>query len=218
MSTERPQSLAEELANSLTHGMGLLLSLAALPVLVLAALADGDPWRIAAATVYGASLVLLYTTSTLYHAVRQARTKAFFRRCDHAAIYLLIAGTYTPFVLGPLRGAWGWSLFGIIWGLAVAGVFFKAVFGIRLQHLSTALYLLMGWLVVVAAVPLVQNLSWTALGWLLAGGVCSTGGVVFYVLDQRLRYAHAIWHLFVLAGSAAHFWAVLGWAVRRAVS
>ena len=213
--TERQQSLAEEIANSATHGVGLLLSLVALPVLTIMAIGAGDPWRIVAASIYGGSLVLLYTTSTLYHALPGARVKAVLRRCDHAAIYFLIAGTYTPFLVGPLRGAWGWSLFGVIWGIAVVGVLLKAVYGIRLPHVSTVLYVAMGWLVVVAAVPLVHNLPGAGLGWLLAGGLCYTGGVVFYVLDNRVRFAHAVWHLFVLAGSAAHFWAVVGYTMHR---
>ena len=215
MNEDRPQSLGEEIANSVTHGAGLLLSLAALPVLVLATTAHGDAWRVAAASVYGATLILLYATSTLYHALPGARLKTVLRRCDHAAIYLLIAGTYTPFLLGPLRGAWGWSLLAVIWGLAVAGVVLKSMFGVRWPHLSTALYVAMGWLVVVAAVPLVRSLPWGGLAWLMAGGLFYTGGVVFYVLDGRMRYAHAIWHLFVLAGSVAHFCAVFGSAVPR---
>lgn len=215
MDNSRPQSLAEEIANSATHGVGLLLSLAALPIMLIMAIAGGDPWRIAAAGIYGGSLVLLYATSTCYHALPGAQIKAKLRRCDHAAIYLLIAGSYTPFLVGPLRGPWGWSLFGVIWGIAFIGVLFKAVYGIRLPHLSTGLYLAMGWLVVVAAVPLVHHVPGAGLGWLLAGGLFYTGGVVFYVLDSRMRFAHAVWHLFVLAGSAAHFWAVINYTLQR---
>lgn len=210
MTQERPQTLGEEIANSITHGAGLVLSLIALPVLVIATTARGDAWRVSAACVYGVTLILLYASSTLYHALPGARLKAVLRRCDHAAIYLLIAGTYTPFLLGPLRGAWGWSLLAVIWTLAVAGVVLKSVFGVRLPHLSTVLYVAMGWLVVIAAVPLVRSLPWSGLAWLMAGGLLYTGGVAFYVLDGRMRYAHAIWHLFVLAGSVAHFCAVLG--------
>ena len=213
MIAARSQSKAEEIANSVIHGVGLLLSLAALPLLVVIASSHGDPWRLAAATLYGATLVLLYASSTFYHAVPVARVKGVLQRCDHAAIYLLIAGSYTPFLLGPLRGPWGWSLLAVIWTLAIAGVAFKAVCGIRLPHLSTALYLAMGWLVVVAAVPLVRNVPTAGLAWLLAGGLFYTGGVLFYVLDSRLRYGHAVWHVFVLAGSAAHFWAVLAYAL-----
>jgi hemolysin III len=218
MVTDRPQSFAEEIANSVTHGVGLLLSLAALPLLVLVATAGGDSWRVAAAGIYGASLVLLYTTSTLYHAIPGAGVKAVLRRWDHAAIYLLIAGSYTPFLLGPLRGAWGWSLFGVIWALALVGVLYKAVYGIRMPRLSTALYLAMGWLAVVGAVPFVRHVPSAGLGWLLLGGLFYTGGVVFYVLDSRMRYAHAVWHLFVLAGSAAHFWAVYSYTMARGLA
>jgi hemolysin III len=213
----RAQSLGEEIANGLTHGVGLLLSLAVLPVLVVSAVRGGDPLRVVAASVYGATLVLLYATSTLYHALPGRRAKVVFRRLDHAAIYLLIAGTYTPFVLGPLRGAWGWSLFGVIWGIAVLGVVFKSVFGIRMPGLSTVLYIVMGWLVVVAAVPLTHYLPAAALAWLLVGGMMYTGGILFFARDHRMRFGHAVWHLFVLAGSAAHCWAVLGYAVMPAI-
>jgi hemolysin III len=215
MINDRPQSLAEEIANSATHGLGALLSLAAIPLLVVVAASGGDAWQIAGAAIFGATLLMLYTTSTLYHALSSARAKALLRRCDHAAIYLLIAGTYTPFLVGPLRGTWGWSLLVVIWTLALVGVLFKTVFGIRRPHLSTALYLAMGWLIVVAAVPLVRSVPGTGIVWLLVGGLCYTGGVVFYVLDQRIRYAHAVWHLFVLAGSAVHFWAVYAYTLPR---
>lgn len=216
MLNDRPQSAAEEIANSATHGVGALLSLAAIPLLVVAAVTGGgDAWRIAGAAIFGATLLMLYTTSTLYHALPGAHVKAMLRRCDHAAIYLLIAGTYTPFLVGPLRGAWGWSLLAVIWALALVGVLYKAVFGIRMPHLSTALYLAMGWLIVVAAVPLVRSVPGAGLAWLLVGGLCYTGGVVFYLFDSRVRYAHAVWHLFVLAGSAAHAWAVFAYTLPR---
>jgi hemolysin III len=213
MRTGRPQSLGEEIANSVTHGVGLLLSVAALAFLVVVAAATGDPWRVTAASVYGATLVLLYATSTLYHALPGARVKAVFQRLDHAAIYLLIAGTYTPFVLGPLRGGWGWSLFGVVWALAVLGIVLKSVFGIRLAVLSTAVYLAMGWLVVIAAGPLAAHVPAGGVRWLAAGGVFYTLGVVFFAWDSRVRYSHAVWHLFVLAGSAAHFLAVAQYAL-----
>jgi hemolysin III len=210
--TERPQSLGEEIANSVTHGVGLLLSVTALVFLVVAAAAAGDPWRVTTASVYGATLVLLYATSTLYHALPGRRVKAVFQRLDHAAIYLLIAGTYTPFVLGPLRGGWGWSLFGVVWGLAVLGVALKSVFGVQLPALSTVVYLAMGWLVVIAAGPLAARVPGAGLRWLVAGGVLYTLGVVFFAWE-RVRYSHAVWHLFVLAGSAAHFFAVAEYAL-----
>ena len=216
MLVERSQSPAEEFANSLTHGIGLLGSIAALPVLVATARGGGG-WLVAAASVYGASLVVLYTTSVLYHALTGARAKAVIRRCDHAAIYLLIAGTYSPFLLGPLRGPWGWSLLGVVWACAVTGILFKAIFGIRMQHLSTALYVVMGWLMAIAIVPLQRAVPGRGIAWLVIGGVLYTGGVLFYVLDRRFRFAHAVWHLFVLGGSAAHFWAVLRYAIPGAV-
>lgn len=212
MLVERFQSPAEEFANSFTHGLGLLASIAALPVLVAGARGGGG-WLVAAASVYGASLVVLYTTSVLYHALTGVRAKAIVRRCDHAAIYLLIAGTYSPFLLGPLRGPWGWSLLGVVWACAVIGVACKAIFGIRLQHLSTSLYVAMGWLMLAAIVPLQRAVPPRGIAWILAGGLLYTGGVVFYVLDRRVRFAHAVWHLFVLGGSAAHFWAVLEYAL-----
>jgi hemolysin III len=204
---DRLQTLGEEIANSVTHGIGWVLSAAALAFLALETATTGDPWRVASASVYGATLVLLYAASTLYHALPGRRTKAVFQRLDHAAIYLLIAGTYTPFVLGPLRGGWGWSLFGVVWGLAVLGVVLKSVFGIRLAVLSTVVYIVMGWLVVIAAGPLTARLPAGGLWWLAAGGVLYTLGVACFAWE-RLRYSHAVWHLFVLAGSAAHFWAV----------
>jgi hemolysin III len=215
MASARTQSVGEEIANSVTHGAGFFVSVAALVLLVVSAAATGDAWRVTAASVYGATLVLLYAASTLYHALPGARVKAVFQRLDHAAIYVLIAGTYTPFVLVTLRGGWGWALFGVVWGLAVLGVVLKSVFGIRLAALSTVVYVVMGWLVVVAAAPLVARLPAGGLRWLVAGGVLYTLGVAFFAL-KRVRYSHAVWHLFVLAGSAAHFCAVFWYALAAA--
>ncbi len=213
MTTSRAQSTGEELANSLTHGLGVVITLVAGPLLVILALGTGDPWRVVAAAVYATTLLLLFTSSMLYHALRSPRAKAVFQRIDHAAIYLLIAGTYTPFTLVTLRGPWGWSLFGIVWGLAIAGVALKGAFGARLPMLSTAVYLGMGWLMVVALRPLTLHVAPRGIVWLVAGGLFYTGGVVFYVRDERRRYHHAIWHLFVLAGSMSHFCAVLWYAL-----
>jgi hemolysin III len=208
MATERPQTLGEEIANSITHGLGLALSLAAVPLLLLVALGAHDTWRTVAAIVYSTTLVLLYGASTFYHALPGARTKEVFQRLDHAAIYLLIAGTYTPFVLVPLRGTAGWILFGIVWTLAVLGVTVKGVFGAqRLKRISTIVYVLMGWLVIGALKPLIAGVPSAGLWLLIAGGLCYTLGVVFFVWE-RLKYSHAIWHLFVLGGSVAHFCAV----------
>jgi hemolysin III len=209
----RAQSSGEELANSLTHGLGVVIALVFGPVLVIAAIETGDAWRITAAVIYAATLLLLYASSTLYHALRPPRAKAVFQRIDHAAIYLLIAGTYTPFTLVTLRGPWGWTLFGIVWGLALIGVVLKGTFGARLSALSTAVYLAMGWLMVVALRPLFMHIATRGILWLVAGGLFYTGGVVFYIRDERHRYSHALWHLCVLAGSMAHFCAILWYAL-----
>jgi hemolysin III len=206
---ERAQTVREEIANCITHGVALLASLAALPILVVAAARRGDPWQVVGGALFGATLILLYLASTLYHALRGERVKRLLRVLDHSAIYLLIAGTYTPFTLGVLRGAWGWALFGTIWTLALLGVFAKSTVGFRYPRLSTALYVAMGWLVLVAIQPLVARLAPEGLLWLVAGGLCYTGGVTFFVTDGKLRYGHAVWHLFVMAGSACHFVAVL---------
>jgi hemolysin III len=199
-------TLGEEIAASVTHGVGAALSVAGLVVMIVAAALRGTAWHVVACAIYGASLVLLYLCSTLYHAMTSPRAKRVFRVLDHASIYILIAGTYTPFTLVVLRGAWGWSLFGVVWALAVAGVVFKCFFTGRLNTLSTAVYVLMGWLAVVAVRPLLAACSWTALLWLLAGGIAYTSGVLFF--SSRWKYAHAVWHIFVLAGSICHFVAI----------
>jgi hemolysin III len=207
MREERPQTLGEEIANSATSGVGLVVSAVAAPLLIVAAARTHDAWRVVSVSVYVATLVLLYAASTLYHALPGGRAKAVFQRLDHAAIYLLIAGTYTPFVLVSLRGAWGWTLFGIVWALGIAGVALKGTFGPRLPALSTAVYLAMGWLVVVAAGVLVTHVSMRGIAWLVAGGLLYSVGVVFFVAE-RVRFTHALWHVCVLAGSAAHLAAV----------
>src|SRR2546423_2073735 len=178
----RAQSPGEELANSLTHGLGVVLALILGPALVVVAVASGDPWRIVSSAIYATTLLLLFLSSTLYHALRAPRAKEVFRRLDHAAIYLLIAGTYTPFTLITLRGAWGWALFGIVWGLAIAGVALKGTFGARLPALSTAVYLGMGWLAVIALRPLLLNVAPRGMLWLLAGGFFYTAGGWFFML------------------------------------
>lgn len=208
----RLQTRSEELANSFTHGLALLASVAAIPLLVVAARGPRDAWQVVGGVVFGITLVMLYLASTAYHAVPHGRLKQRLRVIDHSAIYLLIAGTYTPFTLGVLRGPWGWTLLGVIWTIAVVGITAKWTFGFRFPRLSTALYLAMGWLIVIAVQPLVTHVSAAGLAWIVAGGVCYTGGVVFYANDQRIRFGHAIWHLFVVAGSACHFFAVLGHA------
>lgn len=204
--TDETLDLREELASALTHGAGLVASAAGAAVLIVLSALRGDAWSIVGTSIFGATLVVLYAASTLYHASRSAKARARLQVFDHCAIYLLIAGTYTPFTLVGLRGGWGWALFGVIWGLAVAGVVFKLFFTGRFPRLSTGIYLGMGWLVLVAAVPMVRLLPATALAWLVAGGLAYTAGTAFY--HSRRRYAHAVWHLFVLAGSVCHFVAV----------
>jgi len=205
---ERAQSVGEEIANTVSHGVGLLLAVIAALALVLGAVQRGRVAEIVGASVFGATMVLAYLTSTLYHALAMNRAKRVFRTLDHGAIFLLIAGTYTPFMLGPLRGRWGWTLLGLVWALALAGIVFKAVGGVRFPKLSTCLYIAMGWLVIIAMEPLRLHLPVSGFYWLLAGGIAYTAGVAFFA-PKRLRYGHFVWHLFVLAGSACHFAAVL---------
>jgi hemolysin III len=206
-----PHSHEGEFVNALSHGLGLLAALVATPVLLAAASSHGDARQIVACAVFAVTLVLLYGASTIYHALPPGGAKRVFQRLDHAAIYLLIAGTYTPFTIGLLRGAWGWSLFGVIWAMTAGGIFFKLVLGVRNRVLSTSLYLIMGWMAVVAMRPLAAALPGPGLALLVAGGVSYTAGVVFYAWDHS-RYHHAIWHLFVLGGSACHFFAILKYA------
>lgn len=207
---QRPQTLGEEIANSVSHGIGFLAALGAFLVLVPGAFERAALAGIGAA-VFAVTMALLYLSSTLYHALTPNRAKQVFQILDHGAIYLLIAGTYTPFTLGVLRGPWGWTLFGLIWGLAITGVVVKAKWGIRYPRLSTAWYLAMGWLILAAAKPLLQLVPTWGLFWLVAGGVAYTAGVGFFAA-RRLRYGHFIWHLFVLAGTACHFIAVWRYA------
>jgi len=194
--------------NSISHLIGAVLALAGLVVLVVVAARQGDAWKIVSFSLYGATLFLLYGFSTLYHSLR-GRAKTIFRRFDHLAIYLLIAGTYTPFALVTLRGVWGWSLFGVIWGLAVAGMALEYLPRQGARILPVVIYLGMGWLALIALRPLLQALPWAGFVWLLAGGLFYTIGVLFYALDERLRHAHGVWHLFVLGGSASHYFAIL---------
>jgi hemolysin III len=209
---KRVQSREEEIANALSHGIGLIAALAATPFLILHTVRNGDAAFIVAASIFAATMVLLYLASTLYHALPAGRGKEVFRVIEHSAIFLLIAGTYTPFTLGVLRGAWGWTLLGLVWGLAVAGVALKALNRMAHPAFSTGLYLLMGWLIVIAAQPLAARVPTPGLLWLVAGGLAYTLGVIFFALDARLRYGHFIWHLFVMAGTACHYIAVYGYA------
>lgn len=210
--SKRARSRGEEIANSLSHGLGLIASLVAAPFLVLHAARQGDAGFIAGTSIFVATMALLYLASTLYHALPIGHAKRVFRVIEHSAIFLLIAGTYTPFTLGVLNGAWGWTLLGLVWGIAVAGVTLKALNRLTHPVLTTSLYLLMGWLIVIAAQPLSERVPASGLLWLLAGGLAYTLGVVFFALDSRLRYGHFIWHLFVMAGTACHYFAVLWYA------
>jgi len=193
----------EDLVSAWTHGFGTLFGIASAAVLVTLAGVKGDVFHVVGAIVFGATLILLYAASTLYHAVPHPELKRRLRIVDHASIYLLIAGTYTPFAIAGLRGGWGWLLFGVIWGLAAAGIVFKLLSTGRYRRISTAIYLAMGWLVVIAAGPLIEALPGATLLWLLLGGLAYTGGVYFYI-NRRIPYGHAIWHLCVMAGSTAH--------------
>lgn len=205
---EQRYSLGEEIANSVIHGVGILLAIAGLSVLAVFAVSHGTASHVVSCSVYGATLVFLYTASTLYHSVPHPRAKPVLRLLDHSAIFLLIAGTYTPFTVVSLRGPVGWSLFGVIWGLAVLGIVLRIVLRGRAAWAFIGLYLAMGWAVVVAVKPLAASLAAGGMTLLVWGGVLYTAGVLFYVW-RRLPYHHAIWHGFVLAGSAAHFFAVL---------
>lgn len=208
----RAQSRGEEIANSLSHGLGLAAALVATPFLIGQAARQGDALFVVGASVFAATMVLLYLASTLYHALPVGRAKNVFRVIEHSAIFLLIAGTYTPFMLGVLRGPWGGSMLALVWGIAVAGVLLKALNRLTHPILTPGLYLLMGWLIVIAAEPLSERVPEAGLLWLVAGGLAYTVGVVFFALGSRLRYGHFIWHLFVMAGTACHYFAVLGYA------
>ena len=197
-----------ERLNGGTHLIGTALAAAGATVLVVLAARAGDPWKIVSFSIYGATLFALYTLSTLYHSFR-GKVRRVFQKLDHCSIYLLIAGTYTPFTLVTLRGAWGWSLFGVIWGLAALGIAQEAWLGKGARILSLVIYVLMGWLSVIAVKPLLAALTPAGFAWLAAGGLFYTGGIIFYALDEKLRHGHGIWHLFVLAGSASHYLAIL---------
>ena len=208
----RQQSQGEEIANSVSHGLALVAALVGTPYLIMQAERHGDARFVVGASIFAATMILLYLSSTLYHALPVGKAKRVFRVIEHSAIFLLIAGTYTPFTLGVLRGAWGWTLLGIVWGLAAAGVALKAFHQSLHPVMSTTNYLVMGWLVVIAVDPMLARIPTAGLLWLIAGGVSYTAGVVFFALDSRLKYGHLIWHLFVMAGTACHYFAVLGYA------
>lgn len=208
MSPKTPYSRGHEIANSITHGLGIALSLAGMVVLVVLASLRGTVWHVVSFSIYGATLVLLFTGSTLYHAVRSPRAKRALHILDHASIYLLIAGSYTPFALVTLRGAWGWSLFGCVWGAALVGILLKTFSTGRFRVLSTLIYLALGWVAVIILKPLLGVIPLAGFAWLLAGGVIYSSGVLFYV-SRKLPYHHAIWHLFVLAAGICQYIAIL---------
>ncbi|MCP4400668.1 MAG: hemolysin III family protein [bacterium] len=202
-------TLGEEIANSVSHGIGTLLSIAGLVVMIVLAVMHGDAWHVVSFSIFGATLIILYLASTLYHSLSMPRVKQILQRFDHSAIFLLIAGTYTPFMLVSIRGVMGWSIFGVVWGLALAGILLKLFFSIsKFEKVSVGLYVFMGWLCVVAAKQFLANVPQLSLILLVFGGLSYTVGVIFYVWD-RLPYNHAVWHLFVLGGSIFHYFSVL---------
>jgi hemolysin III len=204
----RTLTMGEEIFNSITHGFGVLLSIAGLVLLTVFASLRGTAWHVVSFTIFGSSMIFLYLASTLYHSISRIKVKQLFARFDHAAIFLLIAGTYTPFVLTAIRGSLGWTLFGIIWGLAVSGIIIRSIYLTRFRKLMVGFYLAMGWLFLIAVVPIVNNLPVNSVVFLFIGGGCYSVGVLFYVW-RNLKYGHGIWHLFVLAGSISHFFSVL---------
>ncbi|CAN5140596.1 hemolysin III family protein [soil metagenome] len=209
---ERPQTFGEELANSISHGLGFLLAVASLPLLLTLGNERSSTASIVGACVFSVTMMLLYFSSAMYHALPAGRAKRIFNKLDHSAIYVFIAGSYTPFALGALRGGWGWTLFGLVWGFAIIGVLLKSFSLLKHPYWSTGLYVAMGWLVLIAAGPLIQHVAFNGILLLVAGGVAYTAGAVFFLLDSKLRYAHLVWHLFVLTGSTCHFFAALWYA------
>jgi hemolysin III len=210
-SERRPQTLGEEIANSISAGMGLLAVIAGIPLLIDSAVQRRNEFSLTGTIIFAVAMTLLYLASTLYHAVPHGRFKRFFHLLDHLAIYVLIAGTYTPFALGAMRGVWGWTLFGAVWSLAILGIFFKVFGGLKHQRLSILLYLGMGWMALFALRLFWLHVRFEGLLWILAGGVAYTSGVLFYAAKQ-LPYNHFVWHLFVIAGTTCHFCAVLWYA------
>ena len=210
--TKAHYTVSEEIAHAVSHGVGILLSIAGLAILVAFSSLNGDAWHIISSSIYGATLILMYSASTLYHGVSHEKAKSVLQRVDHAAIYLLIAGTYTPFLLINLRQNWGWWLFGIIWSLALIGLVFEVTGFKPVKRISLWLYLMMGWLIVLAINPMLTHVSTGGLVLLLAGGLAYTGGAFFYV-RKTMPYHHVIWHIFVLAGSILHYFSILFYVI-----
>ncbi|MDB5815212.1 MAG: channel protein hemolysin family [Rhodocyclales bacterium] len=209
----RAQSAREEIANSLSHGIGLIAAVLAVPVLMFATIRQGNAASIVGASIFATTMVLLYLTSTLYHALPDGRARECLLKLDHGAIYLFIAGSYTPFALCTIHGVGGWLLFCLVWLLAIGGMLLKAFDRIRHPVLSTGLYVVMGWVVLMAAYPLVASMTTSGIEWLVLGGIAYTVGVVFFAADSRIRYSHCVWHVFVMAGTSCHFVAVMGSAL-----
>ena len=201
-------TLGEEIANAVTHGLGTLLATAGTVVMIVFASLKGDPWRIVSAPIYGFSLIVLFTMSTIYHALAPNRAKYLFRIFDHTTIYLLIAGSYTPITLVLLRGIFGWVLFGIVWGVCILGIVLSSISVERFKKISMVFYIIAGWAVILAIVPMIRSMAPIGLWLMLAGGICYTGGIVFYKL-KSIKFMHSIWHLFVLAGAVLHYFAIL---------
>lgn len=208
----REQTREEEWANTISHGAGLIIAVVGAPFMILHALAQGRVGFVIGSAVFSATMIFLYLSSALYHGLPQGKAKRIFRSIEHSAIFLLIAGTYTPFTLGVLSGPWGWSIFGVVWGLAIIGVTLKIIFQAKHAMLFTSLYLLMGWVIVVAIDPMLAQVPIAGLLWLLAGGLFYSVGVIFFATDSQLKYGHFIWHLFVIAGTGCHYFSVLWYA------
>jgi len=215
---DRPQTVGEEIANAISHGVGFLFAIASLPILVAMAWRHGSAMHIAAASVFSITMMLLYLASALYHAAPEGETKAFLNRLDHAAIYLFIAGTYTPFALAMVHGRLGWTLFVAIWAMSAVGIAVKLLNLLKHPLWSTGLYVALGWLAMVAAGPLLRAMPTAGLAWVLAGGLAYTAGAIVFLFDSRARYMHFVWHLFVLLGTICHFFAALWYAIPAAAS
>ena len=213
-----PAGRREEIANAISHGLAVPLGIAGLSVLVAFAAMRGSWLHVTTCAIYGSSVVLLFCASTLYHSVWHPPTKRILRFVDHTCVYLLIAGTYTPFLLVHLGGTTGWTLFGVVWGGAALGIVFKLKCTGRFRYLSTISYLLLGWVLLLGGEPMLESIPDGGLPWLLAGGLAYTGGVVFYLCDSRMRYGHLVWHLFVFAGAVLHYFAVLLYVIPPAVA
>lgn len=211
---EKRKHLIYDIANAVIHGIGTALSIAALVLLVVFSAIYHDAWYIVSTAIYGATLIILYISSTLYHSFQNKKVKSIFKIFDHSSIYLLIAGTYTPFTLIPLRGPWGWSIFGVIWGLAIGGIVFKTFSAGKFKLVSTLIYIAMGWLIIIAFKPIVFSIPTYGFVWLLVGGLFYTTGTIFY-MAKKFPFSHAIWHMFVLAGSICHFLSIFYFIVMK---